>query len=298
MSRVCLVTGATGLVGSRLVRELDGWDVHAVVRDAKRAPAGTRPVVADLAGAWDASVLPATVDAVVHLAQSDNYREFPAAADSIFRVNTASTLALLDHARRAGAKKFVLASTGGVYGSADRAFRETDVPAVDASPGTVSGEAADLAFYLRTRRSAELIAAAYQPHMDIAVLRFFFVYGPQQKSSMLVPRLVASVREGRPVTLQGTDGLKLNPVHVDDAARAVRAALSISGSTLVNVAGPQVLTLRAIAEAIGVAVGRAPVFSADAPGAEAHHLFGDVETMSRVLGAPAVRFADGVRTLA
>lgn len=36
---------------------------------------------------------------------------------------------------------------------------------------------------------------------------------------MLVPRLVGSVARGKPIHLQGENGIRLNPIHVSDAVR-------------------------------------------------------------------------------
>ena len=65
---------------------------------------------------------------------------------------------------------------------------------------------------------------AYQGEFVVVILRFFFVYGPGQSNEMLIPRLVKSVREGQPIALDGLDGLRINPVYVEDAVRAVVSA--------------------------------------------------------------------------
>src|SRR4030042_288576 len=116
--------------------------------------------------------LPKSIDAVIHLAQSEHFREFPMHAESIFKVNTASTLRLLEYARQAQVKIFVLASSGGIYGHGDEGFRE-DQP-IEAKD--------DLGFYLGTKLCAEIIAENYSSFMNIVILRFFFIYGPRQRA--------------------------------------------------------------------------------------------------------------------
>lgn len=286
----CVVTGAGGLIGGALVSGLaaEGWEVHAT---SHRRPDGVdeRGVVwhaMDLAGAWDESALPAAVDAVVYLAQSERFREFPGLASHIFEVNTVAVLRMLEYARRAGAVRFVLASSGGVYGTGGDGFSEDrPVPA-----------RGDLGFYPASRLCAEIVAQTYAPFLQVEILRFFFVYGPGQRQSMLVPRLVESVRAGQPVTLHGRDGLRLNPTHVSDAVAAVRAALEVEGSHTVNVAGPEVLTLRQAGTVIGGVLGVEPRFE-EVPGTEPAHVVGDIQLMSRLLVPPRVRFEEGVRDL-
>src|ERR1700736_2966542 len=54
--------------------------------------------------------LPASIDAVVHLAQSRRYREFPEGAVDMYEINTAATVRLLDYTLRAGGQRFTYAS--------------------------------------------------------------------------------------------------------------------------------------------------------------------------------------------
>jgi len=112
----------------------------------------------------------------------------------------------------------------------------------------------------------------------------------------LIPRLVQSVREGRSITLQGQDGIRINPTYVTDAAAAIVQALTLAGSHKINVGGPEVLSLRQIGEIIGQRVGREPIFQIEADAAP-RHLVGDIGKMSQLLGAPQIQFADGVRLL-
>ena len=282
-----LITGAGGLLGSHLVPLLaQNGTVFATSRSAQDA-AGAQSIPLDLSGEIDVSQLPAKVDSVVYLAQSSRFREFPEAVDDIFGVNVARPVALLDYARRAGASNFVYASTGGVYGSAD-------LPLAENSPAPAPSQR--LGFYPATKRAAEILAEAWSPYMNVAILRYFFIYGAGQKSDMLVPRLVDSVIEGRPVTLQGEDGLSLNPIHVSDAARATAAAVGLDRSLTANIAGPEVTSLRGMCDIIGRKLGREPVYQFQADRKPAS-LIADISIMRQSLHDPSVRFERGVDDL-
>jgi len=223
------------------------------------------------------------VDAVIHLAQSSHFREFPAFAGDVFNVNTASTLRLLEYARTAGAKSFVYASSGGIYGYGDEGFKEDEpIPQKD-----------NLGFYLGTKLCSEVLAETYAPYMQIIILRFFFVYGPGQRNDMLLPRLVRSVREGNPILLRGKDGIRLNPIYVEDAANAVSRALMLRVSHKINIGGAEVLSIRRIGQLIGGVLGTEPVFEAG-DDAEPRHVIGDIHKMIRLLGAPEVSFEQGI----
>ena len=287
--RSCIITGAGGLIGSYLVRELaPSWHVHAV----RRRPGGQAGAASiewldmDLARDTMLSRLPKAADAVIYLAQSEHFREFPERALDIFEVNVAAVARMLDYARRAGAQSFVLASSGGVYGSSPSSLSEdTPIPAQG-----------DLGFYLSTKLCSEIVARNYSHLLNIVILRMFFVYGPGQRRSMLVPRLIDNIRHGRPIILQGEDGIVLNPTHVSDAVRAIEKSLSLRGGHTINVGGPQNLSLREISNIIGRLLGRKPEFSLE-PSAQSYRIVGDIGRMSEMLAAPVVRFEDGARTV-
>ena len=195
-------------------------------------------------------LLPQRFDGVIHLAQSEYFRDFPEHSLDVFEVNTISTLRLLDYALKAGAKTFIYASSGGVYGYSDDGFTE-DAEIM---------QRGDLGFYLGTKLCSEILSDCYTSLMNVLVLRFFFVYGPGQSKGMLIPRLVDRVKEGKLIVLQGSDGIRLNPTYVADAVSAICRSLVVEGSHKINVAGPEVLSMRAIGETIGQVLSKRPKF--------------------------------------
>jgi nucleoside-diphosphate-sugar epimerase len=289
MKRI-LITGGNGFVGTRLIRRLAaaGHEVWAIVR---RVPEPKAPqvhwLVQDLAADHWTIDLPARIDAVIHLAQSPHYRDFPNQAKDIYAVAAGATMKLLDWAWRAGAKHFVLTSTGGLYGVSKRPALESD-----ALPEQYS----QLGFYFAAKRASELIALQYSRELATIVLRCFFVYGAAQSPKMLMPRILESVRAGRPVQLQGDDGMVFNPIHVDDAVRAVEACLKLAESRIINVAGPEVTSLRAVAESLGQIVGREPVFEINNTVAP-NHLVADIKRMESALGTPRIGIDSGLSEL-
>jgi nucleoside-diphosphate-sugar epimerase len=278
-----LVTGGTGFVGSHLIAHLANR--HELYAIARRAPP---PEIADRAtwieqdlDRFDPAALPARVDGVIHLAQSSHYRDFPAGAPDVFSVNVASTFALLEYARKAGARSFVLASTGGLYGYRPHPIREDE----DAPRPTT--------FYFRSKRSAELIADAYSEMLSVIVLRFFFVYGPGQ-TRMLIPTLIDKIARGEEIVVEGDPGLSINPIHVDDAVRVFEPALELGGSATFNVAGSERVTLSELVRLIGEIAGRSPaIVHTDAQ--PEGDLVADVARMRDVLGvAPQVPLSAGL----
>lgn len=286
MSKI-LITGATGLIGKELLKALAGRHELIVLGRHKPELDSVSWIECDLGRHGLPDALPGGVDAVIHLAQSNNFRNFPDQAGDIFEINVGSLQRLLQWACAQGVKKFIYASSGGVYGTGENPFKE-DAP-LQSSKG--------LGFYLATKSCGEALADAYSDLMVVVALRFFFVYGPEQKQTMLIPRLVESVRNGKPIQLDGSDGIKINPIYVDDAVRAITSALDLPRSEKINVGGAETMTLRQIGEAIGAALGQSPVFVTH-PEAHPRHLVGDIEKMKKLLGPPSTCFADGVRRFA
>lgn len=282
-----IVTGAAGLVGRAVVARLArSHEVVALARRPSEGGNGARLVVADLADPAFIAALPSRADAVVHLAQAERYADFPHSVQDVLAVNVVALTKLLDWARKVGVQSFTHASTGGLYGRGARAFTEAD-------PVRVEGP---LSFYFRTKHCAELFAQEYARYFNVAALRPFFVYGPDQRAEMLLPRLAAAVREQRPVRLAGPYGMRLNPLHVEDMAAAVETCLSVSGNYIFNVAGPDILSIREIAELLGAAVGRAPVFEQTEEVADAD-IIGDTSRLRERRWRPRIRLCEAAEEI-
>lgn len=242
-----LVTGASGFLGGRAVPALARHaDVWALVRTPGAAPPSATTVVADLAPGWTTG-LP-EVDTVVWLAQSRRYREFPAGAGDMFRVNEAAFFELLEWARIRGVSRVVYASTGSVYAPA-------------APPWHEGSPTAGSTMYSATKLNAERLLAQYAECFGCVIARVFSVYGPGQEG-MAVASVAAAAYAGRPVTLNEAIGMRCTPIYVDDAAAAFAALAQIAlpaSPLVVNVAGPEVVTLADVARIAASLAGRRPV---------------------------------------
>jgi UDP-glucose 4-epimerase len=278
-----LVTGANGLLGSSLCRLLvaNGINVFGVVHSEPTSKIeGVDYILVDLETDWNFSQLPSNVDSIVHLAQSAHFREFPEKAMSVFQVNIASTAKLLDYGRSIGIKSFVYASSGGVYGFGNEAFHENSAIT---TPGM-------LGYYLGSKLAGEVLAQSYSNVFSVNVLRYFFIYGPHQKKGMLIPRLMESILNQRPITLQGKEGIRINPIHVEDAAKATLQSILREDSAVYNISGPEILTLKALAQQMGDYLGIEPEFEYQT--AEAKDLIGDNSSMKKYLHVPTRLLVD------
>ena len=210
-----LVTGAAGFVGRHVTRLLAerGERVRGLVRDAAGA-AVLDDVDCELArgDVTDPSSLQVAmegVDAVVHLVAIIAGR----AAD-FDRVMTRGTANVLDAARDAGVGRFVYVSALGT---------------TEATKDTVP--------YYRAKWACE--QAVIASGIPYAILRPSFVFGPDGGA---LPRFlrIARLAPVTPVIGKGTQ--RVQPVWVDDLARAVAALLSgPARNGTVELGGPDVV---------------------------------------------------------
>ena len=280
-----LITGCNGLIGDALVEQLQDKTLFQLYGISRSVNTKVSTFVLDLSTNWSDDILPKKIDVVIHLAQSEKFRDFPESANEVFQVNTLSTLKLLEYARKAGAKKFIYASSGGVYGNSDIGFNED-------SPVSATG---DLGFYLSTKFCSEVLVENYNSFFDVEILRFFFVYGERQQRSMLIPRIVDSIKEGRPITLQGSEGVRVNPIYVGDAVKSIIKVMDLKGSHKINIGGSEILSLKNIGDLIGSITGCTPIYKYEDK--EPKNLISDIAKMKKLLLEPQTKFGEGIKKI-
>jgi nucleoside-diphosphate-sugar epimerase len=264
-----IVSGAGGFIGRRLVARLsEQFEVVALVRSRGQQALAGNPswVESDLTKGLDHASLPERADVIAHLAQANV--SFPEAANELFAVNTLSTQRLLEYARIAGARRFVLASSGDVYGGIRGRAREAD-------------PAAPNSFYAVTKYASELLLGSYASYLEPCVLRLFHPYGPGQ-SGRLIPNLAGRIQARASVLLNADGRPNVTPLYIEDVVTAFERAMSSSFKGAINVAGDRSVSIRDLAREIGRILDVEPVF--DQTGRESGDLAGDNSLMKRLLG--------------
>lgn len=280
-----LVTGATGFIAGHLIPHLvaAGHRVVAAGHDPARLDrfSGVQPLLWDLRVAEEPADLPARLDAVIHLAQANV--PFPDAAAEMFAIHVAATQRLLDIARRTSAQRFVLASSGSVYGGGERPWTEDD-------PAEGAG------YYAASKVAAERLVRAYGDLVPHTIFRLFTPYGPGQIGRM-VPGLIDRVRRGVPVTVAGGTGPWFSPLYITHVVDALTQALDARESHIVNLCGDEVLAVRDMAGTIGRVLGCEPAI-AETDGT-AEHIAGDITRLRATYRLPArlVTFEEGIRSM-
>ena len=276
-----LITGATGLIGTHLVDELQksGHNLFGVTRGGS-VSGNFENVKIDLSTNWNISALPSKIDIIYHLAQSDKFRDFPNGAPDMFQVNINSTAKLLDYAIKSGVKKFIYASSGGIYGTGSKPFHEN-------APTVPAGE---LGFYLGSKACSEILAQSYSTEFQVLIVRPFFIYGQTQDRSMLITRLFDNVVTGKSILLSGENGIRINPIHVNDAVKVLISTLKCTESRTYNMGGPEILSIREICDLFGTYLEKLPKYEITA--GFSNDLIGDIALISKELYQPSIKLSD------
>jgi nucleoside-diphosphate-sugar epimerase len=225
-----LVTGATGHVGGEIVRQAvkRGTRVIAIARDeVSEAEAKAFPTVkwlqCDLADT-DAVLALAQrnrIDACIHAAAISNEAYARPDPRGAIATNVGATANLLEAARLASWRRFVLISTGSVFSLNS----DTTRPILeDQAPGVAN-------VYSTTKLCAELLTRMYRTEygLSAATVRISWVFGPpiisDQPMRGPIPSYLLRALQGIAIRESGAD-FAASFTYVADAAEGLLAAAS------------------------------------------------------------------------
>ena len=282
-----LLVGATGFVG-RYMRESLSRNHHVFALSRQGLPpneAGLTWISADLSGPDPSLSLPERMDAIIHLAHAKGHRYFPEHAWDMFDVNVRSVMAFLEYARRSGVKTFVYASSANVY-------RRSHEPLDEAALVEPTS------FYARSKRMAELLLESYANLFRCVVLRLFTVYGPGQ-ADMLIPSLIERVKQEEAILVQGSQGLMMSPVYVEDVSAAVQLILEQEarggGLDIFNIGGEESMNIRQLGQTIGDVLNITPKFEFEGLKEAAGWMSNNSKAKEELGFRAAVRIDEGIR---
>ena len=291
-----LVTGGAGFIGSHIVKRLidDGHEV--VVFDdlstgsRKRLPKTVRFVKGDIRKMAKAR-LPKTIDAVFHLAAQVDVRHSVSNPAHDAAVNIEGTVAVLEYARQAGAKKVVFSSSGGaIYGPCDLVPTPEKSHCQSSSPYGIAKYAAE--------QYIELYGRLHK--LPYVILRYSNVYGPGQdgsKESGVIAIFTQLAKYGRDITIYGDGEQTRDFVFVGDVVEANMKALSYAGSGTFNIGTGVETTVNQLAAALnGLLPSPVGIHHAAARTGEERRSCVAIDLAKRELGwSPAVSLQDGLR---
>lgn len=265
-----LVTGGAGFIGSHVCERLlqtghavwafddlnDFYDPNlkrSNIRDLQSLAKPFEFVQGDLTEPDAVRELFAGVrfDQVIHLAARAGVRPSLEQPALYQRVNVEGTVNLLEAARKANVRKFIIASSSSVYGvNAKVPFSESDPIFSPISP------------YAASKLACEALGHVYH-HVygfDVVMLRFFTVYGPRQRPDLAIHKFARLISQGKPIPVFGDGSSARDYTYVSDTFHGILACTQREfGYQIYNLGESQTVTLHRLIELLERGLGKKAV---------------------------------------
>ncbi|HTG43958.1 MAG TPA: SDR family NAD(P)-dependent oxidoreductase [Verrucomicrobiae bacterium] len=302
-----LVTGGAGFIGSNVCERLlqDGHAVSAFddlndFYDPRRkqqnlALLQAYPQFTFVQGdvrdraALEALFSATRFDQVIHLAARAGVR--PSLEDPVLyqEVNVVGTTHLLEVARSRQVKKVTIASSSSVYGvNAKVPFSESDPIFHPISP------------YAASKLACEALGHVYHHvyGLDIAMLRFFTVYGPRQRPDLAIHKFASLIDQNKAIPVFGDGSAARDYTYVTDTLDGIIACTEKEfGFEIFNLGESEPVRLDKLISLLENALGkkalinRQPIQPGDVP-----ITYADISKAERLLGYhPKIKIEEGLR---
>jgi UDP-glucuronate 4-epimerase len=306
-----LVTGGAGFIGSHVCERLlrDGHRVWAFddlnpFYDPKLKQRNLREILAlakpfefvhgDITDAAALAEIFSSVkfDQVIHLAARAGVRPSLEQPALYQRVNVEGTVNVLEAARKSGVKKITIASSSSVYGLNSKVpFSESDPIFSAISP------------YAASKLACESLGHVWHHihKMDVAMLRFFTVYGPRQRPDLAIHKFTRLIDAGKPIPVFGDGNTARDYTFVSDTLDGIIACTKKEfGFEIFNLGESQTVKLNYLIELLEAVLGkkvvidRQPMQPGDVP-----LTFADISKARAMLGYdPHVKIEAGIKMFA
>lgn len=271
-----LISGATGFIGSHLVRVLanKGHQCRCLVRRTSHISElkdldHVEFVYGDITDKESLKKAIKDIRVIYHLAAQIGKWGIP--EKTFFAVNVHGTRNLLEAAHEGDVKHFIFCSTPGVQGKGHSQASET----LPYKPPYV---------YEQTKCEGEqLVLEFHQKRKDLSVtvLRPDFVYGPGDLRRLPLYRAIRN----RKFYLIGNGKTLLHPTYIEDVVQGLCLPANdpVSFGEIYNIAGPRVITVREYVETIAQTL-NVPLPRLSFPKSSAQILAAFLEVFSRITG--------------
>jgi nucleoside-diphosphate-sugar epimerase len=279
MKRV-LVTGPNGFIGRHCLPGLQekGYELHGVVPRAelKLELPNVQWHVADLLDPESIRSLMKTVSPthLLHFAWYTQPGEYWTSSENLRWLQAG--LEILQAFKVHGGRRVLMAGSCAEY---DWRYGFCSERLTPLSPATLYGACKKSLYEI-------LMKYANQEGLSAAWGRVFFLYGPHEHPSRLVPSIINAIYDQRPAPCTQGDQIR-DFLHVEDVASAFAALLDSQVEDAVNIASGRPVTVNHIIRRIAEKLGRLDLIQFGAipiPATEPPVLLADVTRLQRDLG--------------
>ena len=218
-----LVTGGAGFIGSNIARQLiENGETVRVLDDFSTGHRENLAAIADKIELIEGDIrdLPTTkeavdgVDYVLHQAALASVPRSVKDPLSSNAVNVSGTLNLLEAAKNAGVKKFVMASSSSVYGESEELPKHEKMRPDPLSPYAVTKLTNE--YYLKV---------FWELHrFPTVALRYFNIFGPNQdpksEYAAVIPKFITALLNGKQPVVFGDGEQSRDFTYIDNCVQA------------------------------------------------------------------------------
>jgi nucleoside-diphosphate-sugar epimerase len=302
LSKLFLVTGGAGFIGSHLAERLvqEGRRVRIIdnLTTGKRENIelflpGVEFIPGDIR---DLELVRRAMDGVDYVLHQAAIPSVPRSVMDPLATNTSNvdgTLNVLFAAQEAEVKRVIYASSSSVYGDSPVLPKSEEMLPEPCSPYAVSKLAGEL-----------YCQAFYRVYgLETVALRYFNVFGsrqdPDSQYAGVVPKFVRLLLHGDPPTIFGDGEQSRDFTYVDNVVDANLLAVEAEGVSgeVFNIACGERLTVNSLAAMLGDLIGakHRPIYAPPRAG-DVRHSVADVAKATTLLGyTPAVTVREGLK---
>ena len=237
-------------------------------------------------------------DSIYHLAARAGVRYSMEHPEVYYSTNVLGTLNLLNllrdqkdskESKDNKIKKLVMASTSSIYAGQKMPFLESLAVNEPISP------------YAATKKAAELLSYSYHYlyGIDVSIVRYFTVYGPEGRPDMSIFRFIRWIDEEKDIELFGDGTQSRDFTYVDDIARGtILAGKTKLGYEIINLGGGKnPISLMRVIQTLEQLLGKkAKIKNFDFHKADIKETWADISKAKKLLNwEPQISFEEGLR---